>query len=74
MKYYFRPTQLFKLRMAVGETQYEFGKRIGLPPQYISMYETGKSAPRIQTMLKIIDEFDLAVDYFFTNKIYHGGK
>lgn len=53
------------LREQLGLTQYEFGKKIGLPPQHISLYETGRMEPRARTLRKMINVFRLDPGYFF---------
>lgn len=65
MKMKFNHQRLRALRDSLHLSQYEFGKKIGLPPQYISMYEKGKGTPTIRTMLKIVAVFNLPSDYFF---------
>lgn len=63
-----------QLREGRGLTQYDFGKKIGLPPQHISMYENAAMEPRVKTLLKMIRVFKLPPAYFFVESDYHGSN
>ena len=42
-------------RLAVGITQAELARRLGVTPQAISQYERGEKKPKIETIKKIAD-------------------
>jgi DNA-binding XRE family transcriptional regulator len=46
--------ELITARRELGWTQAELGKRVGLPQEHISVIETGKVAPRFDTLLEIV--------------------
>ena len=49
-------------RLAVGITQAELARRLGVTPQAISQYERGEKKPKIETIKKIADA--LGVSWF----------
>ena len=49
-------------RLAVGSTQAELARRLGVTPQAISQYERGEKKPKIETIKKIADA--LGVSWF----------
>jgi transcriptional regulator with XRE-family HTH domain len=46
--------ELITARRALGWTQAELGKQVGLPQEHISVIETGKIVPRCDTLLEIV--------------------
>lgn len=54
-------TTLKMERLKACITQKELGKRIGVTPQSISNYETGKSAPTMKAIKRYADEFGIDV-------------
>lgn len=53
---------LRKLRKTAGLTMKELGKIVGMSESTISLYETGKHEPDIETMAKIADALHVSVD------------
>ena len=51
-----------KLRKACGLTMKELGRSVGVAESTISLYETGKHEPDIQTMLRIAAALGVSVD------------
>ena len=52
-----------ELRKAKGLTMKKFGSIFSLSESTISLYETGKHYPDIETMKKFADFFEVSVDY-----------
>lgn len=46
-------------RLKRGWSQLELGKRIGLSQRHVSVIETGKTAPRYDTLIEILRVLDL---------------
>lgn len=74
MKRTFDGSRIRSLRQSRGLTQQEFADKIGVQRQHISMYEKGRMAPQVNTLLRIIDAFKLPGDYFFAKQMSHSGK
>ena len=51
------------LRISLGLTQKEFGKRIDLDAHNIGDWERGKGEPSTEWLCKIAKEFNISVDY-----------
>ncbi len=51
-------------------TQEQFAEKIGIEPPSLSNIENGKSFPSMQTVLKIMEEFDVLPQEFFDNGYY----
>jgi len=56
--------RLKELREAKGLSQEELAKSMGVVQKTISSYETGRSEPDIQTIIKLSNFFDVTVGYF----------
>ena len=54
---------LKELRKQNGSTQISLAKFLGIDQTTYSGYETGKSNPDINTLIKIADYFDVSLDY-----------
>lgn len=54
-----------KLREEKGLSKYELGLRSGLDSSVIRRIETGERKPYVETLLKIIDGFDMTPENFF---------
>ena len=65
MKIQFSSERIKELRTASGLNQYDFGKRIGQPPQVISMYECGKMMPTVRMLARMAERYEKPIDYFF---------
>lgn len=58
--------QKFKeIRKKSGFTQENFSEKIGIEPSSLSNIENGKSFPSMQTVLKVMDNFEVTPDEFF---------
>jgi transcriptional regulator with XRE-family HTH domain len=64
----FRRERIRILREAVRESLYTFGKRFGVPPQSVQMWEVGKNQPRLKILMRICDGMNVPIQYFFTTK------
>lgn len=55
--------RLKELRMEKGLTQENIAKGFGITRQAISLYEQGKREPKLKTLKKMADFFDVSVPY-----------
>lgn len=55
--------RLKELRKAKGLTQHQLANELGVTRQAISLYEKGDREPKISTLIKLADYFDVSVDY-----------
>ena len=51
------------LRLALGQSQKEFAKFIGIPQPSMSAYENGKNNPTIDVLINIADKCNVSVDW-----------
>ena len=51
-------------------TQEQFSEKIGIESPSLSNIGNGKSFPSMQTVLKIMEEFDILPQEFFDNEYY----
>ena len=54
-----------KLREEKGLKQSQLGELLGMSSQAVSKWETGKSAPDLDTVSKMCELFDVSADYLF---------
>lgn len=54
-----------KMRTEKGMSQADLAKKIGVNTRMISLYESGKSNPSMETARKIADLFGVTTDYLF---------
>lgn len=54
--------ELFNARKRVGLTQAEVSKRLGITVAAVSLWESGKSKPRIELLPKIAKLYGMTVD------------
>ena len=59
-----------EIRKKSGLTQEQFSEKIGIESPSLSNIENGKSFPSMQTVLKIMEEFDILPQEFFDNEYY----
>lgn len=52
---------LKQARLEAGLTQADLAKRMGVTPQYISQYETGKRRPKYETIKKIAYALEISL-------------
>lgn len=57
-----------KLRKKKGITMKELGRLVDLSESTISVYETGKHAPDLPTLIRLADIFGVSVDYLLERK------
>ena len=62
--------KLNELRKAYNLTQAEFSEKIGISRVNYTRYETNKSRPDYETLLKIADFYDVSLDELFDRKKY----
>lgn len=55
--------RLKSLRQQAGLTQGELGKKLGLSPSIVGMYEQGRRSPTYEGMEQIADIFNVDIDY-----------
>jgi len=51
------------LRKQSGLTMKQLGIELGMAESTVSLYETGKRSPDIQSLIRIADFFDVSLDY-----------
>ncbi|ABR31326.1 repressor [Thermosipho melanesiensis] len=56
------------LRLQKGLTQEQLGNIINVGQRTISAYESGKATPSVEVLKSLADYFDVAVDYFLSDK------
>lgn len=56
-------TRIVKLRNEKHITQEELSKNIGINRSTLAMYETNKTEPNLETLIKLADYFQVSVDY-----------
>lgn len=61
----FKPEQIQALREGLGLSQAEFGERLDVTRQAVSLWETGTSRPSVETLLKIVNLWGAKLDSFF---------
>ena len=64
-----------ELRLAAGLKQYKFAEKIGVKPQIVCLWETGRFEPSIFNCIVIADFFNISLDelcrdYKERNKTY----
>lgn len=64
--------QIQKLRKAKGYTQQVFAEKIGLSTNYLSDIERGKSSPRMDKLVTIINALTCSADDIFADVINNG--
>ncbi|MFB0566159.1 MAG: helix-turn-helix domain-containing protein [Candidatus Aminicenantaceae bacterium] len=61
-------TKLKKAREDLGLTQGAFGRAVGLSSEYISLLESGKRRPSLETLTNLCDYLKKDISYFFREK------
>ena len=61
--------QLSKLRKRQNITQIDMANRVGVKQYVISSWETGRSEPNINQIIKISDILNIPIDYLFDKEI-----
>lgn len=61
----FNKERIVALRESKGMTQDQFAETLKTIKQHISLWETGKSVPSVQSMLKMCNHYDVDPRYFF---------
>ncbi len=61
--------RLKELRRKSGLTQAELGRKIGVSPSAVGMYEQGKREPDNHTLLKVCELFDTTTDYLINDDL-----
>ena len=64
----FNPSQITSARIARGMTMKELAEATGISRQMISNYESGKTVPKAENMLKIISELNFPKSFFSSEK------
>lgn len=60
--------RLKELRKAKGLTQHQLANELGISQQAYARYEKGDREPKISTLIKLADYFDVSVDYLIGHK------
>ncbi len=63
-----------KIRKSKGYTQQQFAELIGLSTNYLSDIERGKSSPRLDKLVTIINTLECSADDVFIDVIKYGYK
>lgn len=60
--------RLKELRKEKGLTQKEVGEQLGMTQANYQKWESGKSSPSGETLIKLADYFDVSIDYLVGRK------
>jgi transcriptional regulator with XRE-family HTH domain len=63
----FQADRIRKKRLRQKMTQQELADAVGLSREHIAVIESGKSIPKVSTLLKIAEALRCRVGYFFVN-------
>jgi len=69
----FNRERLVALRESKGMTQEQFAASLGTIKQHISLWETGKSVPSLLSLIKICNQYDVDIRYFFAKNNNNNG-
>lgn len=61
-------TKLKELRKELGLTQEQLADKLGIPRVNYTRYENGKIRPNYETLLLIVDFYDISLDELFGRK------
>lgn len=67
------PSRLKQLRRHKKMTQEQLGKQAGVTKVSISLYESGRRTPDLETITKIADALEVSVDYLLGRTDVPGG-
>ena len=70
----FQPERLVALRESKGMTQEQFAKSLNKIKQQVSMWETGKHDPAIESLLDICNTYSVVPGYFFIQSDYNSDQ
>ena len=59
---------LLSLRESAGETQDFVAEKVGIKKTTYWSYETGRTQPDFETLIKLADHFDCSIDYLLGHK------
>ena len=57
--------RLQSARKALGITQTDAARKIGISPEFYARMERGHTLPSVTTLAKIVDKLNISVDYLF---------
>lgn len=60
----FKGERLRKVRKSIGMKQAPFAELVDIDQSKISMYETGKADPNLETLIKLAKTLGVSSDYF----------
>ena len=63
-------TRIKEIRIEQGLSQQEFGARLSVSQDTVSLWENGKSVPTAEFLIAIAQQFDVSVDYILCLKNY----
>ncbi len=72
----FKKERVENLRSLEGLSLRQFGKRIGMSGTLVHAWEDGICKPRVESLVRICNEFNVPLEYFFAqnNVSVHGEK
>lgn len=62
------PQRLKELRLKKGLTQTELGKKLGISQKSYSHWESGKTEPSLENLIKLADLLEVSVGWLFGRK------
>ena len=65
MKTRFKRSAIVELRNSLNMSQLQFARAAGTSRQMLDKWEKGDCNPGIESLLKIINAFDVPISYFF---------
>lgn len=66
----FEPKRICELREDKGLTLEQFAAKLDTSKQAVNAWETGVAQPRVSTLIKICNSFDVPLNFFIFN-VHH---
>lgn len=66
----FRHARIAEIRKALGLTQAEFARRVGVSRQLVSFWEQGKNVPGAEILMRIVRVTGAKIDSFFAESAH----
>lgn len=60
--------RLRAIRERLGITQAEVGEKLGIQSQHVSKYERGETVPTWENLIKLVERYDVNINWLLTGK------